>query len=77
MDDAEECGARSAVNIPRGVPMARTIAVRASRDNFVAIHGLVSLKWEENEQKTAADSATNYDDLSSNCSEESMISDGR
>jgi hypothetical protein len=64
------------VQILLRAPMARMIAVRASRDEFITAHGLVALKWEENNQKRAIDT-TLFDDLSSTGSEGSNASDGR
>ena len=66
----------ASVQILLRAPMARMIAVRASRDEFILTHGLVALKWEENNQKRAIDT-THFDDLSSTGSEGSNASDGR
>ena len=53
------------VLIPLQFSIARIIAVRATRDDFIIKHGLLSLKWDENVRKKDNHRAANLDDSSS------------
>lgn len=61
----------ASVQIPLKAPIGRIIAVRASREEFIAAYGLVSIKWEENNQKKAIDNAGFFDDTCSTGSDTS------
>ena len=55
----------STVQLPLKTQIARTIAVRATRDTFITTHNLISLKWEENVRRKDVDCTGSSDDSSS------------
>lgn len=61
----------ASVQIYLKAPVARTVALRASRDDFIALHGLIAVKWEENNQRRAIENSSVFDDQCSSGSESS------
>ena len=61
----------ASVQIYLKAPVARTVALRASRDDFIALHGLIAVKWEENNQRRAIENSSLFDDQCSTSSENS------